>query len=87
MRFQCLLPRNLHGNNKTICFQCPLGTVPFIRLPNLRLFPSLSRPIGLISSASGEPHPHNGMHRELYGELTNHPIIQYETCLIFGFTI
>lgn len=27
------------------------------------------------------------MHRELYGELANHPIIPCETCLIFGFTI
>lgn len=27
------------------------------------------------------------MHRELYGELTNHPIIPCKTCLIFGFTI
>lgn len=27
------------------------------------------------------------MHRELYGELANHPIIPCKTCLIFGFTI
>lgn len=27
------------------------------------------------------------MHREVYGELANRPIIPSETCLIFGFAI
>lgn len=76
-----------YGDNKTILFNRIVGYRPFIYMPNLCPFPpSFAAHRWLSLSASGEPHPHNGMHRELYGELANHPIIRYEPCLIFAFT-